>query len=57
MLVLMRKEGEKIRIGNDVILTVTSITRGQVKIGIAAPREIEVHREEIFDLIHNQGSK
>ncbi len=48
MLILTRKVGETIRIGNDVKLTVLEVSDGQVRLGIAAPKSIAVHREEIF---------
>lgn len=47
MLVLSRKLGEKIIIGNDIVVTVVKIDRNQVRIGIEAPSEIAVYREEI----------
>lgn len=48
MLVLTRKIGEKIHIGDNVILTVVEIDRGKVRIGIEAPRDIIVMREELL---------
>ncbi len=51
MLVLTRKLGENIRIGEAVKITVLEIRSGQVKLGIDAPPEIKVHREEIFQRI------
>jgi carbon storage regulator len=47
MLVLSRKLGEKIVIGDNIILTVVKIDRNQIRIGIEAPGEIPVYREEI----------
>jgi len=47
MLVLSRKLGEKIVIGNDVVVTLVKIDRNQVRIGIEAPKDVPVHREEI----------
>ena len=47
MLVLSRKEGEKIFIGEDIKITVLEISKSQVRIGIEAPKTIEVDREEI----------
>lgn len=51
MLVLTRRPGENIRIGQDIVITVLKVAPGQVKIGIDAPPQIVVHREEIFERI------
>ena len=48
MLILTRKKGEVVRIGDDVSVTVLGIKGGQVQLGIDAPRDIAVHREEIY---------
>lgn len=47
MLVLTRKEGEKIVIGNDIEVSVLEVRGGQVKIGVVAPQEVSVDREEV----------
>ena len=47
MLVLSRKEGEKIHIGNDIVVTVTSLKGGRVKLGIEAPHNVTVLRGEL----------
>ena len=49
MLVLKRKSGQQIRLGNDVIITIVQTTRGWAKVGIEAPRHIEVVRGELAD--------
>ncbi len=48
MLVLTRKEDESLVIGGNVKLTILSIKGGQVRVGIEAPREVSVHREELL---------
>lgn len=52
MLILTRRQGQTVTVGNDVTITVLRIRGNQVQLGIAAPAEVSVHREEIFDRIH-----
>jgi carbon storage regulator len=49
MLVLMRRPGESICIGDDIVVTVVGFERNRVRIGVKAPRHIAVDREEIAD--------
>jgi carbon storage regulator len=51
MLVLTRRVGEVIRIGDDVSICILEIQRGQVRVAIDAPREIPVHREEVYQSV------
>ena len=51
MLVLTRRHGESVRIGNDVRVTVVASNGGQVRIAIAAPEEIGIFREELFERV------
>ena len=51
MLVLTRKTGESIVIGNDVVVTVLEVRGDQIRIGIDAPRSIQVHREEVYEQV------
>ena len=55
MLILTRKVGEIIMIGDDIVVKVLGVRSGQVKIGIEAPRELPVHRQEIFERIKSGG--
>ena len=47
MLVLSRKLGEKIYIGDDICITIVDIDRGKIKVGLEAPRDISIYRAEI----------
>lgn len=47
MLILTRRPGEKIVIGDDIVITVTEVDRGRVKLGIEAPRDVPVFRQEL----------
>ena len=51
MLVLTRRVNETLMIGDDVTLTVLGVKGNQIRIGISAPKEVAVHREEIYDRI------
>ena len=51
MLVLTRKLGEGIIIGDDITITVVEMKGGNVRIGIEAPRNMKVHRQEVYDRI------
>ncbi|MBF6057117.1 MULTISPECIES: carbon storage regulator CsrA [Thiomicrorhabdus] len=48
MLVLTRREGESLIIDGDITLTVLSVKGGQVRLGIKAPKEVPIHREELL---------
>lgn len=54
MLVLLRRIGESIVIGDDVLLTILSATSTQVRVGIAAPKELRILRQEVFIKLNNQ---
>ena len=55
MLVLTRRPGESIIVGKDIVITVIEIKGGQVRIGIDAPRDIQVHREEIYEQVRQEN--
>ena len=55
MLVLSRKKNESIVINNDITVTVVEIRGDKVRLGIVAPKEVPVHRQEVYDAIHGKG--
>ncbi len=54
MLILTRKVGERLMIGDDIAVTVLSVKGNQVRVGVQAPASIAVHREEVYDRIQNE---
>jgi len=54
MLVLSRKKNESIVINNDITVTVVEIRGDKVRLGIVAPKEVPVHRQEVYDAIHGK---
>lgn len=56
MLILTRRVGETLMIGNDVQVTVLGNKGNQIRIGIDAPKNVEVHREEIYKRIQQQNA-
>jgi carbon storage regulator len=56
MLILTRRAGETVMVGNDVTITVLGVKGNQVRIGINAPKHIAVHREEIYERIQSEKS-
>lgn len=56
MLVLTRRPGESIVIGNDVVVTVLEVRGDQIRIGVSAPRSVQVHREEVHREIQRANS-
>ena len=55
MLILTRKLGEKIAIGDDITITLVEIRGTQIKLGIDAPKHIEIHRQEVYERIREEN--
>ena len=55
MLILTRRVGETIKIGDDITVTVLGVKGNQVRVGVGARRDVAVHREEIYDRIQNEN--
>lgn len=54
MLILTRRVGETLMVGDDVTITVLGVKGNQVRIGVNAPKEVSVHREEIYQRIQRE---
>ncbi|UOQ48304.1 carbon storage regulator CsrA [Gracilibacillus caseinilyticus] len=57
MLILTRKINESIQIGDDIEVKIIAVEGDQIKLGINAPRDVEVHRKEIFQAIQQENNK
>jgi carbon storage regulator len=56
LLVLSRKVNQAIVIGDDIRIVIVSVDRDQVKLGVEAPRDVSVHRSEVYEEIKRSGS-
>lgn len=57
MLVLSRKLNERIIVGDDIVISVVEVRGDQVKLGIEAPRNVKVYRQEVFDAIQDENRR
>jgi carbon storage regulator len=57
MLILTRRVGETIMVGDEVTITVLGVNGNQIRIGIHAPREIAVHRKEVYERIQAESEE
>lgn len=57
MLILTRRVGETLMVGDDVTVTVLGVKGNQVRIGVNAPKDVSVHREEIYQRIQKEKSE
>ena len=55
MLILSRKIDQKIRIGDDIVITLIDVKGDQVKIGVEAPSNVKVYRQEVFEAIQSEN--
>jgi carbon storage regulator len=57
MLILTRRVGETIKIGDDITVTVLGVKGNQVRVGVDAPKQVPVHREEIYERVKREGAR
>lgn len=57
MLILVRRFSESIKIGDDITVTILAVKENRVRVGIQAPKEIAVHREEIYERIQASSKR
>ena len=57
MLILTRRVGESLMVGEEITVTVLGVKGNQVRIGVSAPKDVAVHREEIYNRIHDDQAE
>jgi carbon storage regulator len=57
MLVLSRKKTESVRIGSDIVITIIEIRGDNVRLGFNAPKDVSIHRQEVYDFIMQQSEE
>ena len=57
MLILTRKSGETLMVGDEITVTVLGVKGNQVKIGINAPKDVSVHRQEVYEKIKRDAAR
>lgn len=57
MLILTRRVGETITIGDNITVTILSVKSNQIRVGVNAPRDVDVHREEIYARIQEESGQ
>jgi carbon storage regulator len=57
MLVLSRKKTESVRIGSDIVITIIEIRGDNVRLGFNAPKDVSIHRQEVYDIIMQQSEE
>ncbi len=55
MLVLTRKVGEQVNIGDDIVVTIIEVSKGSVRLGIKAPKDVAIHRHEVYEKIQDEN--
>ena len=57
MLILTRKDGQSLKINDDITVTVLGVSGNQVRIGVNAPKDVSVHREEVYERIQAEKNQ
>lgn len=57
MLILTRRIGETLMVGDDISVTVLGVKGNQIRLGVDAPKDVSVHREEIYQRLQSEGGK